>query len=251
MFEIKSKWAVAFGFSFLLTALVSGRAEKKEKTGGTQNVDSGSFSILVRGKRVAVETFSVQQQNGVSIIKSQLKETDGGDPVNQKSDLEITSGGELVKYEWSQGSGGSSLTVLPNNDFLIERINLPNSTKPAEQPFLMPSTSAILDNNFFIHREVLTWRYLSAECKTENGSLKCQQTPAEFGVLVPQDHASLHVRMELVGEEKVTIRGADRELLRLNLIGENFQWGLWVDDKDQFKLMRIAIPADNTEVIRD
>ena len=32
--------------------------------------------------------------------------------------------------------------------------------KPAEQPFLMPSTTAILDNNFFVHREVLAWRYL-------------------------------------------------------------------------------------------
>jgi hypothetical protein len=26
---------------------------------------------------------------------------------------------------------------------------------------------------------------------------------------------------------------------------------LWVDDHDQFKLMKVAIPADNTEVVRD
>ena len=38
----------------------------------------------------------------------------------------------------------------------------------------MPSTSAILDNNFFVHREVLAWRYLAiAPCKDENGHLKC------------------------------------------------------------------------------
>jgi hypothetical protein len=35
------------------------------------------------------------------------------------------------------------------------------------------------------------------------------------------------------------------------LSSENFQWALWVDAQDQFKLMKVAIPADNTEVIRD
>lgn len=57
--------------------------------------------------------------------------------------------------------------------------------------------------------------------------------------------------MELVGKEKVNVHGAERELLRLNLMGDDFQWALWVDDQDHFKLIRVAIPADNTEVIRD
>jgi len=37
----------------------------------------------------------------------------------------------------------------------------------------------------------------------------------------------------------------------LNLKGESFEWALWVDDKDQFKLIRASIPADSTEVVRD
>jgi hypothetical protein len=115
----------------------------------------------------------------------------------------------------------------------------------------MPNTSAILDNNFFVHREVLAWRYLATNCHTENGGQKCQQGALEFGVLVPQDRTSMRVRMELVGREKVAIRGTERELLRLNLKGEAFNWALWVDDKDQFKLMRVLIADDNTEVVRD
>jgi hypothetical protein len=47
------------------------------------------------------------------------------------------------------------------------------------------------------------------------------------------------------------IRGAERELLRLNLMGESFSWALWVDDKDQFKLVRVTIPDAGTEVVRD
>ena len=73
----------------------------------------------------------------------------------------------------------------------------------------------------------------------------------EFGVLVPQDRTSMRVRLELAGREKVTIRGTERELLRLNLKGEAFAWTLWVDDKDQFKLMRVEIADDNTIVLRD
>jgi hypothetical protein len=57
--------------------------------------------------------------------------------------------------------------------------------------------------------------------------------------------------MELVGKEKVTIHGAERELLRLNLRGDQFDWALWVDEADHFKLLRVTIPADNTEVVRD
>jgi hypothetical protein len=114
----------------------------------------------------------------------------------------------------------------------------------------MPNTSTILDNNFFVHREVLVWHYLAAACHTESGSLKCKPSD-EYGVLVPQDRTSLRVRMELVGKEKVTIRGTERELLRLNLKGEQFSWALWVDESDHFKLMRVLIKDDNTEVLRD
>lgn len=243
---------VGFIMLFSLGVFVISRAaDKKEQAkSAPQTVDSGSFGVLVKGQRVATETFTIQQQNGTSIIKSQIKQSVGADPISEKSNLEITPTGELLRYEWSEASGGS-LTVLPNNDFLIEKTTAPNSNKPAEQPFLMPSTSAILDNNFFVHREVLAWRYLAGDCKSEGGNLKCQQGPGDFGVIIPQDRTSIHVRMELVGKEKVNIRGAERELLRLSLKGENFDWALWVDDHDQFKLMRVSIPADDTEVVRD
>jgi hypothetical protein len=248
--EMGLRRTLAFVLVTSLAALAGSGGDKKDKAPAAEMVDSGSFGIFVKGQRVVTETFTVQQQNSANSIKSQLKETVGATPTSQKSDLEITSAGELVRYDWSDASG-ESLSVMPNNEFLLEKISASPSGKPAEKPFLMPSTSVILDNNFFVHREVLIWRYLAASCKPEGGTLKCQQGNAPFGVLVPQDQNSLSVKMELVGKEKVTIHGAERELLRLNLSGENFAWALWVDEKDRFKLMRVAIPADNTEVIRD
>jgi hypothetical protein len=234
-----------------LTCCLAAFADKKDKVKpeATATVDSGSFGIFIKGQRVLTETFHIQQQSGNSVIKSQLKETGGSEPA-QKSDLEITETGELLRYEWSQSSGGS-LTVFPENDFLKEKISSSATTKAAEQAFLLPSKSPILDNNFFVHREVLAWRYLASACKTEGGNLKCPQDAAEFGTLVPQDRISVPVRMELVGKEKVNIRGAERDLLHLKLTGESSEWNLWLDDQDHYKLIRVAIPADNTEVVRD
>jgi hypothetical protein len=241
---------VLLSSSLAISAAAATPGKDKAKPEAPKYVDSGAFGVLVRGQRVATETFTIEQKNGASVIKSDFKETDGSNAANQKSELEIGSSGDLLRYEWSQGSGGS-ITVTPNNDFLLEKTMTAAYNKPAEQSFLLPTSSPVLDNNFFIHREVLIWRYLAADCKSEGGSLKCQQEPAQFGVLIPQDRTSMSVRLELVGSDKVTIRGTERSLLRLKLTGEDFEWSLWVDPQDQFKLMRVSIPADNTEVVRD
>ncbi len=246
------RWVVAVALlNAVATVAADKAADKKDKGKPSvpQMVDSGSFGVFIKGQRVITETFSIQQESDYSSIKAQLKETAGATPTDQKSILEITPGGQIVRYEWSQATGGS-LLVLPKDEFLIEKITATPTAKAAEQPFLMPNTSAILDNNFFIHREVMAWRYLAtAPCHGDAGNRQCQ--PEEYGVLVPQDRTSLRVRMELAGKEKVTIRGEQRELLRLNLRGDGFDWALYLDDHDRYKLIRVAIPADNTEVVRD
>jgi hypothetical protein len=251
-FETPTRRALALILASSLAAFAGAHApDKKDKAKPPANqiVDSGSFGIFIRGQRVATETFHIEQENGNSIVKSQLKEIAAGDSNAQKSDLQMTSSGELLRYEWSQSSG-ASLSVFPDNEFLKERILTSPSAKPSEQAFLLPSVTPILDNNFFIHREVLAWKYLAiAPCRDENGHRHCE--PADFGTLVPQDHTSMSVRMELAGKEKITIRGAERELLRLNLHGDQFDWALWVDENDHFKLIRVAIPADSTVVDRD
>jgi len=244
-----TRWIIAVALVGTAATLAAGDKKDKAKPSAPQMVDSGSFGVFIKGQRVITETFNIQQESDYSSIKAQLKETAGATPTDQKSDLEITSTGQLVRYEWSQAAGGS-LLVIPKDEFLIEKITATPSAKAAEQPFLMPNTSTILDNNFFIHREVMAWRYLAtAPCHGDAGNRQCQ--PEEYGVLVPQDRTSLRVRMELAGKEKVTIHGSQRELLRLNLRGEGFDWALYLDDHDQYKLMRVAIPADNTEVVRD
>ncbi len=55
-------------------------------------------------------------------------------PASQKSDLELSPSGELLRYEWSQSSGGS-LSVFPDNDFLKERISTSATAKAGRAGF--------------------------------------------------------------------------------------------------------------------
>ena len=140
------RWGVGIVLAAALVASAAGKASDKDKKDKTKpeaarSVDSGSFGIFIKNQRVATETFSIQQLKAAASSSRNSKQTVGADPTSQKSDLEITSNGELIRYEWSQSSGGS-LVVFPDNDFLKEKITTSATAKAAEQPFLLPSLVA-------------------------------------------------------------------------------------------------------------
>ena len=234
--------------SIVLLITLGAAATQKDK--GAPGVDSGSFGIFSGGRRVATETFSITQDaGGVSTTTSELKEEGSAGP-SQRSEMKVTSGGALVRYEWHELSPGKSeLTVLPNNEFLIERVIESPGEKPKEQPFLLPNTSVVLDDNFFVQRELLAWRYLASSCVTEGGQMKCAQ--AQFGALIPTERVSLRLTVQPVGPEKIAIRGAERELLRLTIKSEDGDWDIWLDPQDRYKLTRLVKAGVNSEIVRD
>ena len=244
------KFPTAAGWVVLFLSLAGTLwAKDKEKDSSAQAVDSGTFSVLVRGQAVATETFSVEQKSGGSTVKSEIKASGGA---SQRSELQMSATGELIRYEWHELTPGKGqLVLVPNDQFLKETTTSNQGDKPAEVPFLLPASTAVLDNNFFIHREVLAWRYLAGNCKTSEGKMQCATNSVDFGAVVPQDHSSMKVSLELKGKEAVPVHGAQRELMRLNLKSELGDWSLWLDEADHFKVIRILIPEDGTEVVRD
>lgn len=244
--KAKVLWA-GLGCAVLMVSIAAGSNKQKESADST--VDSGAFTILVKGEPVATETFSVQQKGGTSTTKSEIKEQGGA---AQNSELQMTASGELVRYEWHETSPGKGqLLLVPNDQFLKETTTSNPGDKPAEVPFLLPASTAVLDNNFFVHREVLAWRYLSSNCKPLAGKMQCATTAADFGAVIPQDHSSMRVTLELKGKETIPVHGTQRELMRVNLKSDTGDWSMWLDDLDHFKLIRILIAADSTEVVRD
>jgi hypothetical protein len=240
----------AIRFSFLLLAasvitLTAVAASKNTKAQGeTTLVDSGTFSIFQSGRRLATETFRVQQGSDYSITTSDLKLEDGS---TQSSELQLWSNGNLRKYVWrAVHPEKAESTIEPGDQVLIQHITS-GSGKPLELPYLLPTSTIVLDDYVFVHRELLAWRYLASGCI--QGLSKCQLAKAQLGVLVPRQHTPATVSMEYVGPEKVSIRGTEQELNRFNLKSDDVEWQLWLDSRH--RLVRILIASEHAEVLRD
>jgi len=246
----RSRTTIIALFLLGLMLLVSNAVAANKDDAG-QMVDSGSFGVFMNGKRVATETFSIHQGSDGSSIKSEFKSEAGTQTATQSSELMLTVNGEIKYYEWTESSPGQShASVVPNQGFLLERFNRTPQETVLEQPFLLPASTSILDDYFFIQREVLAWKYMATSCHQEKSGPECQlKQSAQLGTLNPHLRASSAVSMQFSGREKVTIHGVERELIRLDMKSDIGDWTLWLDD--QLKLQRILDPATNTEVVRD
>jgi hypothetical protein len=235
----------------LISVALAGTGKEKDKEPADHIVDSGSFGVFMNGHRVATETFSIQQNNNGSIATSEFRTDAAADKAVQSSELRLNASGDIVKYEWKEVSPGQAqAVVLPNENFLIERSHNNPQDKQDEHPFLLPVSTSILDDYFFIHREILAWKFLATGCRQDKGQVQCPVSQrTQFGALNPHQRSSMPVSMEFSGREKVPVHGAERELNRFNLKSEGGDWALWLDD--QFKVVRILVTSDNTEVVRD
>ena len=227
---------------------VPGWAKDKEKPPSTAPVDSGSFGVFTGGHRVATETFSIHPGPEGSVVSSEFKSEQGERKAAQSSELDLTPSVELRRYTWKETlPEKTEATVEPSETFLVEHFGN-GGEKQQEQSFLLPASTSILDDYFFIQREVLAWKYLATACRHDKGLLQCPQQKVQFGTLNPHARASTAVSIEYSGRDKLTIRGSEQEFSRFVLRSENGDWAFWLDD--QFKLVRML--ADNgTEVVRD
>ncbi|MGH9651232.1 MAG: hypothetical protein ACRD3I_12275, partial [Terriglobales bacterium] len=168
-------WLVAVVAALVLAApgMGAGKKDKPEKTG--EIVDSGSFGVFVGGKRVATEKFKIEKRDEGNLTRSELMVDDGKQKASQTSELQLSSVGDLQSYSWKEQSPGKSETrVEPKDTFLMEYMTPNPSEKPQEVPFFLPRSTAILEDYFFTHRELLAWRYLGAGCRLGLGQTSCR-----------------------------------------------------------------------------
>lgn len=240
-------------FATLLAAVTFGSIPANSYKGSSEGqlVDSGAFGIFRQGRRVGTETFSIHQQPDVSVTVAQLKIEDGNDKATQTSELQIASNGDLRHYEWKeQTPEKAQATVDYKDQFMVERITVAPGAKPRERAFMLPPSTVILDD-FFTHREILLWRYLATFCGSTLGPQGCKLQPGKFGVLIPRQQASVTIAVNYEGTDKVMYHGAEVELNRFTLQSDDAAWNLWVERTSPFKLLRILVPSENVEVLRD
>jgi hypothetical protein len=240
---------VKFSLCLILTALV-GSALASEKSLPPTVVDSGSFGVFNGAHRIATETFSIKQSGNGSVIASEFKSEQGEQSADQSSELELTPSAELRRYDWKELTPEKvNAVVEPNDAFLIEHVFSAPNEKPQNQNFLLPASTLILDDYFFIQREVLAWKFLATACKNQPAGLGCPPNQkVQLGTLNPHARSSMLVTIEFTGKDKVMLRGAEHELSRFMLKSETGDWAFWLDD--DFKLVRLL--GDNgVEVVRD
>jgi hypothetical protein len=243
-------WSCMLALALLGTAIAAKQVFAHEKDAPAKIVDSGSFGVFNGAHRVATETFSIKQDANGSVVSSEFKAEQGEQKAVQSSELDLTGSVDLRHYEWKEVVPEKlQATVDPNDTFLIERFSTGPNEKLHDQNFLLPASTSILDDYFFVQREVLAWRFLATVCKQEKNGLGCAANQkAQFGTLNPHTRSSMLVSMEFTGKDKVTIRGSERDLSRLMLRSEAGDWAIWLDDN--FKIVRLL--GDNgIEVVRD
>ncbi len=225
------------------------KQESKAAKDLTKVVDSGSFGVFVKGQRVATETFKIEQGESGSVLNSEFKTEGGAGNARQTAELRIGPNGDLRKYTWRELSPGKGQsTVEPSGEFVIEHIVPDPPEKPAEIPLLVSISSSVLDDYFFSQREVLIWRYMAQNCGAAVHS-ECSMPKLPYGVLVPRQRTTASASVEYRGKEKVIVKGVETMLDRFNLNVEGDEWAVYLDEN--FKMMKIVIPADKTEVVRD
>jgi hypothetical protein len=218
-----------------------------------KQIDSGSFGVFQNGHRVGTETFSIYETNTGSVVESEFKTENAPTQADQTSVMQLTVKGDVRRYEWKEISPGSSeSTVTPNDDFLMQKWRTDPTEKEKEKTYLLPVSTSILDDYFFIHREVLAWKLLGMVCKQDKGTLQCQpKQRTQFATMNPHQQSSAPLAAEVIGREKVNLKSGPQELIKLEFTNDSGTWQLWVDDHDQFKVQRMTVLGDNTEVIRD
>jgi len=226
----------------------------KPKSEGPKVVDSGSFGIYVSGHRVGTEKFTIRQDTHSSVVESELKINDGNYAADQTYEMRLLPTGDLTRYEWRQViPTEASIVVEPREQFLVERSltgKESDKNKPVEQPFLMPASSVILDDFFFSQRQLLLWRYLASSCRPKPGESGCELPRTKFGTIIPRQRASAPVSVAYVANEFVTVNGTPKQANKFIISAEGSpEWSLWLDSDK--KLVRVLIPSESTEVIRD
>jgi len=246
----RSRWWFMIALALLGAQWQAKQVFAKEKDAAPKIVDSGSFGVFNGAHRMATETFSIKQDAHGSVVASEFKSEQGEQKADQSSELDLTPSVELRSYQWKELSPERiDATVEPKDTFLVERFSSGPNDKPHEQNFLLPASTSILDDYFFIQREVLAWKFLATTCKQQKTGVGCSPNQkAQFGTLNPHSRSSMLVNIEFTGKDKVMIHGSERELSRFMLRSDTGDWVFWLDDK--FNLVRLL--GDNgIEVMRD
>jgi len=203
--------------------------------------EEGQFSILVSGKEIGREKFSIQSSGDSVSSNSTSNFRDPGNRRDVKMETELTMDERLVprSYQLRTDIGGQKVSLQGTYTSGEAAYQYLTGGIPGKSRFLVGDRYSMLDNNVF-HHFIIIARLFNFESKEKSQS---------FEVVIPQEMEKGVLKVSDMGVEKISIRGKDRELHHLMADSGTVKIDLWVDD--QRILYKVALPAKRIEVIRN
>jgi hypothetical protein len=225
----------AAGFAALLvdTSSRSFAAAAPSPAGALLVADKGDFQILVNGQKMGKEQFEIGPRgtDWVARGNSELETPDGTTHVS--GTLELRADGIPTHYEWStEGKKKASATIDFTNLSANIQLHLEGAKSYAQTLTFSTAPIVVLDNNLY-HQYAILARLYDLEKKG----------PQTFSVLVPQELVPGTITVESLGKQEVD----GKKLEELTAKTEDLEVHLYLDNG---RLVRIAAPSNNVEIIR-
>lgn len=209
------------------------------QTAGAQS-EEGQFTILVAGKEIGREKFSIKSSGESVNSSSNSSFRDPGNKKEIKIETALTMDSKLAPrtYRVQTNIGGQKVQLLGNFEAGEVAYQLQTGGAPTKSKFLVGENCSLLDNNVF-HHFVFIARRFDFENAQQKQSLE---------VVIPQEMDKGVLEVSDLGIERVSIRGKERDLRHLLADSGSVKIDLWVDE--QHVIHKIAMPAKQIEIIR-
>ena len=207
----------------------------KQNAGSVLAPEKGKFKIFVNGQQVGKEEFEISSSGADWTVRgnSELQSAQGNTHVT--GTLNLKADGTPVHYQWSmQGPKKASADIVFKGTSADVELHLENA-RPYSQQFTFNSPQVVvLDNNLYHQYVVLARLY--------DWNKKGSQS---FAVLVPQEMTPGNITVDSLGKQDV---GGGVKLEELRVKTEDLELDLYLDGQ---KLVRIAAPSSNAEIVRE
>lgn len=197
--------------------------------------DKGKFRDKVNGRQVGSEEFDIAPDgaNWVARATADIK-GDSGPSTHITSLLRLRADGSPLHYEWTtEGPKKASATIDFDNGTATIQLQLPGKHPFTQQLLFKTPHVAILDDNLYHQYAFLADLYDWSK-----------KGPQEIPVLIPQEMTPGSVTVEALDPEQ----SGGKSLARLRVHSQDLDLMLYFDDN---RLVRIAVPSSNAEIVRE
>ncbi len=228
------------GSGYLALALLLFVGTRPVPAGELEVLDSGSFTLFLRGARIGEERFVIRTEQAGSAgllyrAGAELNLKIDGETMRVAVGLEVLGAGCHIRgYEAEvNGNRATSIVVALVRDRIRLNIRSPRGDEMTE--FLHHDRTLILDTQI-AHQHYFAWKLLG-------GNRSVQAT-----VMVPRERQQYSARIEDRGAESVRLNDTDTELRHIAIITENRRTHhVWLDGD---KIMKVEVPEDGFIAVR-